>query len=200
MSGGSRTSEVDGDGAALEAAWVERASAGDGEAYRHLVERYQDQIYSVALRLVRDGEVAGEVAQDAFVRAWRALPRFEQRARFSTWLYRITVNLCYDRLARRAGPTEVALEDLAEVGQEPAVAPGSGAQERLEEDEGEAAFAEALAALSDTYRVPFVLRQIEDRSYPDIAAILGITENNAKVRVHRAREMMVGWLRRRGVL
>lgn len=179
---------------------MERAATGDSEAYRHLVERYQDKIYSVALRVVRNGEVAGDVAQDAFIRAWRALPRFEQRARFSTWLYRITVNLCYDRLARKGGPIEVGLDELLEIGQEPAVATGSGAQDRLQDREGEAAFEEALAALSETYRVPFILRQIEERPYPDIAAILGITENNAKVRVHRAREMMVAWLKQHGVL
>lgn len=179
---------------------MERAAAGDGEAYRQLVDRYQDQIYSVALRLVRNGELAGEVAQDAFVRAWRALPRFEQRARFSTWLYRITVNLCYDRLARRGQVTEVGLDDLIDIGQEPVATTGSAEADRLENDEGEAAFEEALAALSETYRVPFVLRQIEERPYPEIAAILGITENNAKVRVHRAREMMVAWLKRNGFL
>lgn len=154
----------------------------------------------MALRLLRNGETADEVAQDAFVRAWRALPRFEHRARFSTWIYRIVVNLCYDRLARKTGAIELALDDLLEVGQEPVAAPGSGAQDRLEDEEGEAAFGEALAALSDTYRVPFVLRQVEERSYPEIAAVLGITENNAKVRVHRAREMLVAWFRQQGLL
>lgn len=188
-----------GGGGADEAAWVARAAEGDGEAYRFLVDRYQDQIYSVAFRLMKDGDAAGDVAQDAFVRAWRALPRFESRSKFSTWLYRIAINLCYDRLARRPGAAEVALEDLMETGQEPATLE-SGAQAALEEDEGQAAFGEALAALSDTYRVPFVLRQIEERSYEEIAEALGITVNNAKVRVHRAREMMMAWLKRRGVL
>lgn len=180
--------------------WVARAAEGDGEAYRFLVDRYQDQIYSVAFRLMKDGDVAGDVAQDAFVRAWRALPRFESRSKFSTWLYRIAINLCYDRLARRPGVAEVALEDLLETGQEPTVPSGSGGQAALEESENQAAFAEALAALSETYRVPFVLRQIEERSYEEVAEALGITVNNAKVRVHRAREMMMAWLKRRGVL
>lgn len=189
-----------GVGGADEAAWVTRAAEGDGEAYRFLVDRYQDQIYSVAFRLMKDGDAAGDVAQDAFVRAWRALPRFESRSKFSTWLYRIAINLCYDRLARRPGAAEVALEDLLETGQEPAAPSASGGQAALEESENQAAFAEALAALSETYRVPFVLRQIEERSYEEIAEALGITVNNAKVRVHRAREMMMAWLRRRGVL
>lgn len=189
-----------GGGGADEAAWVARAAEGDGEAYRFLVDRYQDQIYSVAFRLMKDGDAAGDVAQDAFVRAWRALPRFESRSKFSTWLYRIAINLCYDRLARRPGAAEVALEDLLETGQEPAAPSASGGPAALEESENQAAFAEALAALSDTYRVPFVLRQIEERSYEEIAEALGITVNNAKVRVHRAREMMMAWLKRRGVL
>ena len=177
-----------------------RAAEGDGDAYRFLVDRYQDQIYSVAFRLMKDGDAAGDVAQDAFVRAWRALPRFESRSRFSTWLYRIAVNLCYDRLARKPGATEVALEDLLDSGQEPAAPVGGGGQAGLEEEEGQAAFEEALAALSETYRVPFVLRQVEEQSYEEIAEALGITVNNAKVRVHRARDMMLTWLKRRGVL
>ena len=80
---------------------VELAQQGDGEAYRRLVERHQDRIVGVTLRLLRNRDEALEAAQDVFIRAWRSLPRFERRARVSTWLHRIALNVCYDRLGRR---------------------------------------------------------------------------------------------------
>jgi RNA polymerase sigma factor (sigma-70 family) len=183
-----------------EDGWIARAAAGDEQAVRWLVERYQDQIHSVVLRLVRDADLAAEATQDAFVKAFRGLGGFESRSRFSTWLYRIAVNVCYDRLGRKPRPAEIALEDLAGQGVEPSAGTGWRAEDPLEEAEGRAAFEEALASLDDIYRLAFVLRQIEDRPYGEIAGVLGISETNAKVRVHRAREMMVTRLKHRGVL
>ncbi len=182
-----------------EVGWIAGAAAGDEQAIRWLVERYQDHVYSVALRLLRDSEQAAEAAQDAFIKAFRGLDRFESRARFSTWLYRIAVNVCYDRLGRKPR-LEVGLDELTGQGFEPLAGPAWSPEGSVEEAEGQAAFEDALASLGETYRVAFVLRQIEGRSYEEIAGALEISEANAKVRVHRAREMMVARLRERGVL
>lgn len=180
--------------------WIARAASGDERAFRWLVERYQDQVYSVVLRMLRDPDLAAEATQDAFVKAFRGLDRFESRSRFSTWIYRIAVNVCYDRLGHKSRPADVALEDLAGQGLEPPAGQGWRAEDPLEDAEGRSAFEEALASLDDIYRLAFVLRQIEDRPYGEIAGVLGISETNAKVRVHRAREMMVTRLRAKGVL
>jgi RNA polymerase sigma-70 factor, ECF subfamily len=183
-----------------EDGWIARAAAGDERACRWLVERYQDQVYGIVLRLLRDADLAAEAAQDTFVKAFRGLSRFESRSRFSTWLYRIAVNVCYDRLGRKPRPVEVTLEELAGQGVEPPAGAGWSAEGPMQEAEGRSAFEAALASLDDTYRLAFVLRQIEDRPYGEIAEVLNISEANAKVRVHRAREMMVTRLRERGVL
>jgi RNA polymerase sigma factor (sigma-70 family) len=190
----------DGADPGLVAQWVSRAAEGDEEAFRKLVELYQDNVYGVALRMMRNAEAAADVAQDAFIKAFRGLGKFESRSRFATWLYRITVNVCYDRLSRNPQVQEMALEDLAAHGLEPAAGPAWNDEEDLELLQGAQAFEEALAELSDTYRLPFILRQVEDLSYGEIAGVLEITETNAKVRVHRAREAIVASLKKRGVL
>lgn len=184
----------------LENEWIRRAAGGDDAAFRSLVLKYQDQVYGVALRMMRDRELATEAAQDAFIKAFRGLTKFQERSRFSTWLYRITVNVCYDRLARRPDRPGVPIEDLVEQGREPAADAGWSNEADLEWSEGAAAFERALSELPETYRLPFVLRQVEERSYEEIARILDITETNAKVRVHRAREALVEKLRQKGVL
>lgn len=184
---------------AVEAEWIARAAEGDESAFRKLVEHYQDNVYGVALRMMRNADLAAEVAQDAFIKAFRGLGKFESRAKFATWLYRITVNVCYDRLARRTGAHEMTLDELAEQGREPVAGPG-GDEGDLELAQGAEAFEEALSTLTDTYRLPFILRQVEELSYAEIAGVLEITETNAKVRVHRAREAIVGHLKKRGVL
>ena len=93
--------------------WIARCRAGDARAYRALVERYQDRAYALAYRMVRSRPDAEEIAQDAFVRAWRAIGDFRGDATFMTWLYRILVRLALDRAEtlknRRA--REIAVED-----------------------------------------------------------------------------------------
>lgn len=194
------TSAADSSPDSEEKGWVEAARAGSHEAFRWLMDRHQDRVFGIALRLMRDREEALEAAQDAFLKAFRGLERFEQRSRFSTWLYRIAVNVCYDRLGRRGRPGEVGLDELLEKGVEPAAGANWEAGDSIETTQGESELERALAGLDDLYRLPFVLRQIEERSYDEIAAILGITVTNAKVRVHRAREMLITRLKSRGVL
>src|SRR5205814_1896350 len=83
-----------------ERIWIERARTGDAEAFAALVERHRDRAYGLALRIVRSERDAEEVAQDAFVRVWRALPRFRGDSAFSTWLHRIVARQALDRAAQ----------------------------------------------------------------------------------------------------
>jgi RNA polymerase sigma-70 factor (ECF subfamily) len=189
-----------GPGDSLESEWITRAAGGDEGAFRCLVDLYQDRVYGVALRMMKNPDQAADAAQDAFIKAYRALRKFEARSRFGTWIYRITVNVCHDRLAKRPDRPLLPIDDLVRHGQEPVAGPNWDNATDVESAQGAAAFEEELAALSETYRLPFVLRQVEERSYEEIAEILGITVTNAKVRVHRAREALLERLRRRGIL
>lgn len=179
---------------------VELARNGDGEAFRRLVLRHQDRILGVTLRLLKNRDEALEAAQDVFVKAWRALARFEQRSKVSTWLHRIALNVCYDRLGRRKRAGEIPLDDLMDRGAEPIKDPGAGSDEAVMDGQAVREFEAVVAKLAEIYRVIFVLRQIEGRPYEEIAEVLGISVGNAKVRLHRAREMIVQALRERGVL
>ena len=169
-----------------EDALVEAARAGDQGAFTELVRRHQHEVYTLALRLVADREMAADVAQEAFVRAWRAMPRFRGDARFSTWLHRITVNTAW---THRKRAQRHAAEPLHEMFREPEasdVSPeraGESAdlRERLEE---------GLTELSASTRVVVVLKDVYGWSHVEIAEHLGITVTAAKVRLHRGRKQL----------
>lgn len=168
-----------------------RARGGDAEAFRRLVERHRDRAYAVARRIVRSDADAEEVAQDAFVRAWRALPGFRGESRFSTWLHRIVVRQALDRaetLARRRG-REAALDD----------APASAAAVEDANDFEATHRARRLDALVDgltpAQRAAVTLFYHEDHSVERTAEILQLPVNTVKTHLRRAREALrTGWL------
>ena len=160
---------------------------------------YQDLIYGLVIRMVRDPSLAEELTQDAFVKAFRSLKTFRGEARFTTWLYRIAVNVCHDQrqsLGARNRSKETSLggpefETLdSPVRDRP--------DQALEAAEAAARFQAGLDALDEKYREAFLLRHQEGLEYEEIAEVLGISKSNAKVRVHRAREMILGTLRSLG--
>jgi RNA polymerase sigma-70 factor (ECF subfamily) len=182
-------------GEADERALVERARAGDEDAYRVLVERHQDRAYGLALRIVRSAADAEEVAQDAFVRAWLALSRFRGEAKFSTWLYRIVARRAFDRAA------VLRLRRGRESGLEAAEAIGRG-------DSGAEAASRAAVArrmerlietLSSAQRAAVTLFYYEGKSVEQVAASLAMPENTVKTHLSRARAALrAAWLRESG--
>ena len=164
---------------AEESSLVERARGGDTEAFRALVEKYQDRVFALARRMVGDREEAEEVAQDAFLRAWRALPRFRADARFSTWLYRIAYRRGCDAVAslRARRHRERGLE-MAESIADPAPAAGPSGGEELER---------LVASLPEAQRAAITLFYYQDRSLGEVARILGLPEGTVKTHLHRAR-------------
>lgn len=172
------------------------ARRGDVQAFGALVQRYQNVIYGLVSRLVKSPEVAEELTQDAFVKAFKSLSTFRGDAKFSTWLYRIAVNVCHDynaSVAARIRRMETSLDQPE--------APALGARgdarpdqvvmsRRLHED-----FARCLEGIPPGNRVAFVLRHQEGMDYKEIADVLSISEANAKVRVHRARDAVLKGLR-----
>lgn len=184
-------------GAAESHDWVQRARQGDLEAFAELVREHHGAVYAVVRRMVDEDQVAEELTQDAFLRAFRGLPGFRADARFSTWIHRIAVHLCLDwRASRRHRQErlETSLEALSAAGYDPATEE-PGPDQIRELREAEASLQRQLATLSDEHRAAFLLRHQEGRSYEEIAEVLGITVTNAKVRVHRAREALLRGLR-----
>jgi RNA polymerase sigma-70 factor (ECF subfamily) len=179
---------------------VRRARDGDPAAFDQLVRRHQDAVHGLVRRMVGEAEAARELTQDAFIRAWRGLGSFREEARFSTWIFRIAVNLCLDHRGSRHERERRVETSLAspELERRPLASPEPGPAEKLEERELAAALQAALEDLDPAHRAAFLLRHQEGLSPAEIAEVLSISESNAKVRVHRAREAILQEMRRRG--
>ena len=166
---------------------IRSARAGDQDAFAELVTIHADRVYGALRRFGLDPGEADEVAQEVFLRAWRGLARFEERAQFSTWLYRIAFNEAQRRLSRRAPPTLKPDPD----GEDPVVslpeAPQLGPEARALDREFEQTLERALAQLPDEWRAAVVLRDIEGLSTKEGAAIVGVREAAFKSRLHRGR-------------
>jgi len=177
-----------------------RARDGDTRSYGDLVRSHQDRIYGLIFRLVRDPGLAEELTQDAFVRAFRNLGRFRGEARFATWVYRIAVNLCHDHRDSRAaqGKSRERSLDAPEWGGKELPGKVTRPDQAVEIVEVARDFRAGLEALEPKYREAFLLRHQEGLSYDEIAEVFEISKTNAKVRVHRAREMILESLRERG--
>jgi RNA polymerase sigma-70 factor (ECF subfamily) len=171
---------------------IRRARAGDQEAFAELVMIHADRVVGALRRFGLDAGDADEVAQEVFLRAWRGLARFEERAQFSTWLYRIAFNEAQRRLARRTLPRAQpvaetpggdALDPVAAL-PEPAE---SGPEARALAGEFERQLEAALEQLPPEWRAAVVLRDVEGLSTHDAAEIAGVGEAAFKSRLHRGR-------------
>ena len=175
---------------------VARAREGDHDAFRVLVERYEGRVRRLCERVLRDEEAARDATQDAFIKAYGALRRFEGRSSFYTWLYRLTFNLCLDHKRRDKSARHVDWEDegshsgqLLETpsGAVGAVPLGDPARE-LDRGELREQLAEAIAELPDDARQTLLLREVEGLSYAEIAQALGVPKGTVMSRLHHARK------------
>ncbi len=168
-----------------DAALVARAQAGDEAAFGELVRRHLDRAHAVAFRILREREDARDVTQDAFVRAWRALPRFEGRSEFGTWLTRIVTNLALNRVRRDRMRTAASIDEMGDLRDPTAGQPRGGAM-------AERRIAEAIAALPPVQRAVFVMRFQEDLSVKETAERLGCSEGAVKASsFHAIRKLRV---------
>lgn len=172
---------------------VRQAAHGSTEAFEQLVLSYQNQVYNLALRMAGNPEDALDLSQEAFLKAWRGLASYRFDSAFSTWLYRLTSNVCIDFLRRQKKQKTIPLQVTDESGEErdlsiPDTAPGpeESMMARAEREQ----VAEALRNLEPEYREALTLRVINGLSYAEIAGILGIREGTVKSRIARAREKM----------
>ena len=188
---------VDDDDLAL----VERAKSGETDAFRVLVVRYQRKVYAVALGIVKDPDLAWDVAQDVFVRAHRGLEGFKGESSFFTWLFRIATHVAIDsvrkeRGAQRDDMDEVRECDLADAGEGIlATGLGSDPSDALLRRELGLRIASALGTLPEKHRTILVLREVEGLSYEELADRLGIHKGTVMSRLFHARRKMQAALR-----
>ncbi len=163
------------------------APEGDYRAFEQLVLRYQKKVIANCRHLTRDPNCAEDLAQEVFVKAYFGLPRYEGRSSFSTWLQRIKINHCFNHLKKQRGKIFVDVEDKSvmsagELAMQPdaerdAIARGERKQ-----------IAATLDAMSDSLRIPLLLRDMDQLSYEEVAAVLGISLAAVKMRIKRGRE------------
>ncbi len=175
---------------ANESEIIRQCRAGDTSGFDLLVEEHYTRVYNTALRMLGDPDGAADATQAAFVRAFRSLSSFRGDSSFSTWLYRITANVCLDELRNR--PQEpVSLIFVSDEDEEPQersipdnrTEPGS----RVARNERQRVVHQAIGELAAEHRVVLVLYDIEGFSYKDTAHILGIPVGTVKSRLNRAR-------------
>lgn len=178
---------------------VERVRNGDKRAFELLVEKYRRKIGRLLSRMVRDPEEIEDIAQETFIKAYRALPQFRGDAAFYTWLYRIAVNTAKNYLAAR-NRNMLTVSDVAgdeeEGGEERYAAPDIDTPDaQLLSKQIAYAVNEAVEALPEELRTAITLREIEGMSYEDIANFMGCPIGTVRSRIFRAREAIAAKLR-----
>ena len=177
-----------------EAQMIASILAGDTQKYHDLIRPYERSVYKMALSFVKNDADAEDVAQEAFLKAFRKLADFRGQAKFSTWLISITLNEARGRLRRSNAAPMDSIDRTAEEGGQ--VSPAmlrdwrEVPSEALERKEIRAILIEAIGHLAPIYREVFVMRDVEECSIDETAAALTITPGTVKVRLHRARMMM----------
>ncbi|MGC1453567.1 MAG: sigma-70 family RNA polymerase sigma factor [Nitrospirota bacterium] len=165
---------------------------GESEQYAVLVDRYKAMAYNIAYRMLGDADAAKDMSQESFISAYASLEKFQYGSKFSSWLYRIVVNKCKDRL--RAEWDTVQVDEISDIVPSRERTPEQTASSRQTGD----AVQKALNSLPDEYREVIVLKHIEGLDYREIADILGVSVNALKVRAHRGREMLKELLQEMG--
>ena len=157
---------------------VAACQRGDREAFDRLVERHQREVYRLCYRYVGHHEDANDLAQEAFLRAWRSIGRFRGESAFSTWLYRIAVNACLNHRALKRVPTQDLPETLPD--------PSRGAQSRAEAEDEARRVRGAIARLPEKQRATLILKLYHDLSHEEVASVLGSSVGTVKSNLFHA--------------
>jgi len=176
---------------------VARARTGDERAFRALLDKYERAVFSICLRMVRNRDEAADLSQDSFIKVFASLDRYNPAYAFSSWLFKITSNLCIDYLRKRrieTLPMDQPIDGEKGEIQRQYAASDPTPDESLDRAEKMARLESAISALPEHYRIMLILRHQEDLSYEEIADHLSIPLGTVKARIHRAREMLKGLL------
>ncbi len=167
--------------------YIEQVLDGNTGAFSFLVEKYQDMIYGLSLKMLRNAEDAEELAQDTFVKAYRSLSSYKGTSKFSTWLYRIAYNAAISAMRKRKMELLSLDEQRVSDQDEMKVQQQMG---QIKKEELSNYLKKAIESLPADDQVLITLFYYEEQSVDDIARITGLTESNVKVKIHRARKKM----------
>ncbi len=180
---------------------VRLAQGEDQEAFEELIRRHQHRVFAVAGGILRRREDVEDIAQQVFVKAYFSLKRFDQRAAFSTWLYKITVNECWDLLRKKKVRPLVYESDLSEEQARQVLASeenGGGGPDISDRLEARERVENLLEELDERDRLMLILKEVEGFAVEEIARVLDLNANTVKVRLFRARRRIVNKVRKRG--
>jgi RNA polymerase sigma-70 factor (ECF subfamily) len=184
-----------------EAALVRRVQAGDELAFRELVERYQAKIFSIIYGILRNHNDAEDIAQQVFSKVYFSIRNFDFRSSLLTWIYKITVNECYDYLRKKRVRRLVYESDFSQEesqrmeASDPAIDPAVPADERLAQRD----FAvKLLSKVSEEDRTLILLKEVEGHSVEELAQMTGMNENTIKVKLFRTRQKLLKAAQRLG--
>jgi RNA polymerase sigma-70 factor (ECF subfamily) len=174
-----------------------QASEGRERAYRELLERYERPVFSLVFRMVRDRATAEDLAQEAFVRAFQAIDRYNPAYKFSSWLFKVANNLTIDHLRKRKldtisihGSPHAHTPEAEERSRVTLEARGQTPEEYVENRELGGQIEEAIAGLRAEYRTAVLLRHVEGYGYEEIAEIMEVPLGTAKTYIHRGRAQL----------
>jgi RNA polymerase sigma-70 factor (ECF subfamily) len=169
-------------GADTDDALIALTLTGRSDAFGLLVARYERAVYHLAFRTLREPEDAKDAAQEAWIKAYRALASFRPGAKFATWIFTICYRVCCDRLAKRKRFTGDEPTDYAD--------PSAGPERAYEAAEDSARLRAAIEALPDKYRTVITLFHLQGKQYEEIAAVLGIPLGTVKTHLFRAKDLL----------
>jgi RNA polymerase sigma-70 factor (ECF subfamily) len=167
---------------------IRRSQEGDGEAFGQLIEKYRNRVYYLAYGLTGNRSEADDLAQEVFIKAFYAIPKFRLKSEFGTWLYRVAVNHVKDYLRKsRHRMKELSIHDF---GDNLPAAEGATFEERQLSEKRRGLVQAALHRLPDKYQIILALRDIQGLPYEEISRILGISVGTVDSRLHRARKKL----------
>ena len=195
--GGSET--ADAENGPSDDALVVRCQAGDTGAFDELVTRYRGRVYAMIYNMVKSEADAWDLSQEAFIKAWKALPKFEARSSFYTWLYRIAHNVTYDWMRKRKVQAEGEFDETIQQSIDPKAktVPFKEARpdDKIQHRELRSSIEAAIAKLSPEHRAVILLKEIDGRQYNEIAEIIGVSIGTVMSRLFYARKKLQSLLK-----
>ncbi|HOJ80894.1 MAG TPA: sigma-70 family RNA polymerase sigma factor [Clostridiales bacterium] len=173
---------------------ISKAKAGDVEAFEQLIEAYQKKVYNLALRMTGNQDDAADLAQEAFIRVFRSISGFKEQSSFSTWVYRITTNVCLDEIRKRKNRKVISIDeeihmDDGEIKRQ-VISEEPLPDELAEREELRSIVNAAINSLPEDQRIVLTLRDLNGLSYDEIAKILDCPGGTVKSRINRARQAL----------
>ncbi len=168
---------------------VRLSKEGDEDAFAILVKKYRIKVFNLAFSVIRDRDIADDLAQEAFIKAYYALPQFHLKSGFGTWLYRITINHVRDYLRKKSRVNQISIDNI----KESAILKEDEEmkkEEQLTEEQRKELLHQTLRTLPEKHQAILSLRDIQGFSYEEISKILRISPGTVDSRIHRARKLL----------